>query len=81
MITKNLKKKEKSKNPIINICLSSVYLYVAKSNGLISKYNLYSMTLKRKFKIEESIKSFGMSPFDTYLWRINNNDFLSIYNL
>ena len=74
-------KKEKSKNPIINICLSSVYLYVAKSNGLISKYNLYSMTLERKFKIEESIKSFGMSPFDTYLWCINNNDFLSIYNL
>ena len=77
----NFIKREKTKNPIINISLSSVYLYVAKSNGIICKYNLYSMTLERKFKIEENIKSFGISPFDKYIWCINNNDFLTVYNL
>ena len=74
-------KNKKTKNSIINISLSSIYLYVAKSNGLINKYNLYTMSLERKFKLEESIKSFGVSPFDTYLWNINNNDYLSIYTL
>ena len=78
---KTFAKTKKTKNPIINISLSSIYLYVAKSNGIINKYNLYTMLLERKFKIDETIKSFGLSPFDKYLWCINNNDYLSIYNI
>ena len=74
-------KNKKTKNSILNICLSSIYLYVAKSNFLINKYNLYTMTIERKFKIEENIKSFGVSPFDKYLWCINNNDYLSVFTL
>ena len=74
-------KTKKTKNSIINISLSSIYLYVAKSNGIINKYNLYTMSLERKFKLEETIKSFGVSPFDRYLWCINNNDLLTVYSL
>ena len=74
-------KSKKTKNSIINVYLSSIYLYVAKSNFIISKYNLYTMSLERKLKIEENIKKFGVSPFDKYLWCINNNDYLSIFNL
>ena len=74
-------KNKKSKNSIINISLNNINLYIAKSNGIINKYNLYTMSLERKFKLEESIKSFGISPFDKYLWCINNNDYLSIYLL
>ena len=74
-------KSKKTKNSIINVYLSSIYLYVAKSNFIINKYNLYTMSLERKFKIEENIKKFGVSPFDKYLWCINNNDYLSVYNI
>ena len=70
-----------AKNEIINICLSNFYLYVAKFNGIINKYNLYNMTIEKKFKIDENIKSFGLSPFEKYLWCINTNDYLSIYTL
>ena len=42
-------KNKKAKNSILNIYLSnSSSLYVAKSNGIINKYNLYSMSLERK---------------------------------
>jgi WD repeat-containing protein 35 len=68
-------------NSISNIYLSSNFLYVAKSNGIINRYNLYLMTLDKKFKIDENLKSFGLSPFEKYLWCINANDYLSIYSL
>ena len=75
-------KNKKAKNSILNIYLSnSSSLYVAKSNGIINKYNLYSMSLERKFKIDENIKNFGLSPFERYMWCINTNDYLTIYNL
>jgi WD repeat-containing protein 35 len=72
---------KKAKNQIINIYLSSNYLYVAKINGIINKYNLYLMTIDKKIKIDENIKEFGLSPFEQYLWCLNTNDYLSIYNL
>ena len=72
---------QKAKNPINNIYLSSIYLYVSKSNGIINKYNLYLMTMEKKFKIDENLKYFGLSPFEQYLWCINMNDYLSIYSL
>ena len=78
---KNFVKNKKTKNSIINLILSNIYLYIAKANGIINKYNLYSKSLERKFKIDENIKSFGLSPFDRYMWCINTNDYLSIYNL
>ena len=39
------------------------------------------MSLERKFKIDENIKNFGLSPFERYMWCINTNDYLTIYNL
>jgi WD repeat-containing protein 35 len=39
------------------------------------------MLLERKFKIDETTKTFGLSPFNKYLWCINTNDYLSIYNI
>jgi hypothetical protein len=78
---KSFVKTKKTKNPIIYISLSNIYLYIAKSNGIINRYNLYTMLLERKFKLDETIKSFGLSPFDKYLWCINNNDYLSVYNI
>ena len=78
---KNFSKTKKTKNSIINICLSNIYLFVAKANGIINKYNLYTMSLERKFKIDENIKNFGFSPFNKYMWCINTNDYLTIYNI
>ena len=72
---------QKGKNQIINIYLSSFHLFVAKSNGIINKYNLYLMNMETKFKIDENLKYFGLSPFEQYLWCINTNDYLSIYSL
>ena len=73
---------KKAKNQISNIYLSSSYnFYVAKTNGIINKYNLYLMTIDKKFKIDENIKSIGLSPFEKYLWCINTNDYLSVYSL
>ena len=75
-------KSKKARNSILNIYLSNnSSLYVAKSNGIINKYNLYTMSLERKFKIDENIKSFGFSPFERYMWCINLNDYLTIFNL
>ena len=70
-----------SKHQILNIYLSNNYLYVALSNLIINRYNLYEMTIDIQLKIDENIKCFGLSPFEKYLWCINNNDFLSIYSL
>ena len=39
------------------------------------------MSLERKFKIDENIKNFGFSPFNKYMWCINTNDYLTIYNI
>ena len=70
-----------AKHQILNIYLSNIYLYVALSNGIVNRYNLYLMSIDIKLKIDDDIKSFGLSPFEKYLWCINNNDFLSIYSL
>ena len=70
-----------SKHQILNIYLSNNYLYVALSNLIINRYNLYEMTIDIQLKIDENIKCFGLSPFEKYLWCINNNDFLSVYSL
>ena len=77
----NFRPTKKAKNQICNLYLSSNFLYVAKTNGIIHKYNLYLMNLEKKFIIEENIKEFGLSPFEQYLWCLNTNDYLSIYNL
>ena len=78
----NFSHPKNSKNQIISIFLSSTCnLYVAKTNGIINKYNLYLMTIEKKFKIDENLKYFGLSPFEKYLWCINTNDYLSVYNL
>ena len=78
----NFSHRKNAKNQISNIYLSSTFnLYVGKTNGIINKYNLYLMTLEKKFKIDENLKYFGLSPFEKYFWCINNNDYLSVYNL
>ena len=70
-----------AKHQILNIYLSNNFLYVALSNGIINRYNLYTMSINIKLKIDDNIKCFGLSPFEKYLWCINNNDFLSIYKI
>ena len=77
----NFRHNKKAKNQICDIYLSSYNLFVAKTNGIINKYNLYLMTIDKKFKIDENIKYIGLSPFEKYLWCINTNDYLSIYSL
>ena len=73
--------KKKSRNQICNISLGNNNLYVGLDNGVINKYNLYLMTFDKKLKIDENIKYFGLSPFEKYLWCINDNEYLSIYDL
>jgi WD repeat-containing protein 35 len=78
----NFRPTKTAKNQISSIYLSSSYnLYVAKTNGIINKYNLYLMTIDKKFKIDENIKYIGLSPFEKYLWSINTNDYLSVYSM
>ena len=73
--------KKKARNQIYNISLCNNNLYVGLDNGVINKYNLYLMEFVQKLKIDENIKYFGLSPFEKYLWCINNNEQLSIYDL
>ena len=72
---------KKAKNQICNIFLLNNNLYVGLDNGVINKYNLYLLAFERKIKIDENIKYFGLSPFEKYLWCINDNEYLSIYDL
>ena len=77
----NFRATKKAKNPICSLYLANCNLYVAKANGIVNKYNLYTMVIDKKIKMEENIKSIGLSPFEKYMWCINSNDFLSIYSL
>jgi WD repeat-containing protein 35 len=73
---------KKANYPICALYLTPTNnLYVGISSGSITKYNLSTMKIINRYKIDESIKYLGVSPYERYLWCISKKDYLSIYNI
>jgi WD repeat-containing protein 35 len=66
---------------IIYMSLSINYLFIARSFGEVYQYDISTLKLEKKFRFEEKIKKFGISPFETYLWTIDKNDILRLHNI
>ena len=71
----------KTNNKIIAISLTSKYFYISRSLGNVYQYDISTFKLEKKFFFKEKIKKFGVSPFETYLWSIDNDDILRLHNI
>ena len=56
------------------------YLFIVCKSGRGIKYNLLSLA-QEKFMIEKSLIKIGMNPTGRYLWTINDNNILNIWDL
>ena len=72
---------KKTNNPIIAIALSSNYLFISRGIGGVHQYDISSIKFEKKFKFSEKIKKLGISPFETYIWTIDQDDILRIHNI
>ena len=72
---------KKTNNPIIAIALSSNYLFISRGIGGVHQYDISSIKFEKKLKFSEKIKKLGISPFETYLWTIDQDDILRIHNI
>ena len=72
---------KKTNNKIVTMYLSINYLFIYRQQGGIFQYDITTLKLQKKFKYEEKIKKFGISPFETYLWLIDKDDILHIHNI
>ena len=73
--------KKKTKNQIIAMSVSYNYLFISRSSGGVLQYDLSTLKLEKTFKFKKKIKKLGVSPFETYLWTIDKDDFLRIHNI
>ena len=71
----------KTNNKIISIYLSSKHFYISRSLGNVYQYDISTLKLEKKFTFQEKIKKFGVSPFETYLWSIDDDDMLRVHNI
>ena len=71
----------RSRDKIEAMTLSNNYLFLSRSSGNISQYEMSNFRLIKKHNFKESIKKLGVSPFETYLWTIDNDDILRIHNI
>ena len=73
---------KKTNNPIIALTLSLNYIFVYRGSiSGVHQYDIASLKLENKFKFSEKIKKLGVSPFETYLWTIDQDDILRIHNI
>ena len=68
-------------NKILAMTISPNYLFISRSFGQVYRYDLTTLKIDNKFKFDEKIKKMGISPFETYLWSIDNDDTLRIHNI
>ena len=68
-------------NKILAMTISSNYLFISRSFGQVFRYDLSTLKIDNKFNFGEKIKKMGISPFETYLWTIDNEDMLRIHNI
>ena len=72
---------QKTNNKILALTLSTNYLFISRSFGKIYRYDLTTLKIDNKYNYDEKIKKMGVSPFETYLWTIDNDDQLRIHNI
>ena len=72
---------KKTNNQILAMSLSYKYLFLSRALGSIYQYSISTLKLEKTFKFKEKIKKLGVSPFETYLWTIDKDDFLRIHNI
>ena len=72
---------QKTNNKILALTLSTNYLFISRSFGTIYRYDLTTLKADNIYKFSEIIKKIGVSPFETYLWSIDNEDSLRIHNI
>ena len=77
----NFVHEKKSKNKIINIFLTNNFLYTGKDNGEVNRFDLTLLNFDRKYQISENLLNFGISPYDKYLWNIDIEDQLTLYDI
>ena len=71
---------KKSKDPISCISMTDNYLFIVCKSGKGIRYNLLSLA-SEKFMIDKSLIKIGMNPTGRYLWTINDNNLLNIWDL
>ena len=71
----------KSKDNITAMILSNNYCFISRSLGNIYQYDISNFKLIKKYNFKETINKFGLSPFETYLWTIDQDDILRIHNI
>ena len=72
---------KKTNNKILALALSTNYLFISRSFKKIYRYDLTTLKVDNKYNYDEKIKKMGISPFETYLWSIDNDDILRIHNI
>ncbi len=70
-----------SKDVVSALTLSNDFLFVVCESGKGIRYNLLSLTSIDKYNFEKNINSIGMSPSSRYLWTINENNLLCLYDI
>ena len=75
------KNTQKTKNKILALTLSTNYLFISRDSGKVYRYDLTNLRDVSNYKFEEKIKKMGISPFETFLWTIDNDDSLRIHNI
>ena len=75
------KHQQETNNAINAITLSTNYLFISRESGQVYRYDLDNIKADSKYKLEGEVKRIGISPFETYLWAIDKDDLLRIYNI
>ena len=72
---------KKTNDPICCLSMTDNYLFIACKSGKGIKYDLLSLSNGEKFKLGNSLVKIGMSPTGRYLWTINDNNYLYIWDI
>lgn len=74
------KPSKKTNDPISAIALSDNHLFIACESGKALKYNLLSLSTIEKYYLAEKMFKIGLSPNAQYLWTLNDNNILNIWD-
>ena len=72
---------KQTNDPICCLSMTDNYLFIACKSGKGIKYDLLSLSSGDKFKLCSSLIKIGMSPTGRYLWTINDNNYLNIWDI
>ena len=71
---------KKSNDPVKCLSLSENSLFIICNSGKAIKYDLLSLSTAERYNFEDKYIKIGMSPSGRYLWTINENYLLNIWD-